>query len=379
MSPIVPWAGRGAGHRVGKSARRRFGRRAAGGGLAAVAALAAAVLIAVGLLGAPVASAATSTVGLGTAISFAVLGHTTVTNTGPSAISGNVGVSPGTAIVGFPPGLVKNGSLHAADAVAAQAQLDQNPTAFNDAAGRTPTTTYVTADNQLGGLTLDSGVYAFGGATTANLIGPLTLDGQGDPSAVFIFQASSTLITASNSVVNLIGGAQACNVFWEVGSSATLGTATVFVGTIMAQASATLDTGASLAGRVLASTGAVTLDTNVITAPTCATATATTTTTAPTTATTTAGTTTAGATATTAPAAAASAGGTGGSSAASASPAIVPTGFPHTGAGGASHSTDPVLLALGGLALIGALGATAQAIRRRRTLPAGGSGDDQRP
>ena len=138
------------------------------------------------------------------------------------------------------------------------------------AAGQPPTSTFATGDNQLGGQTLTAGVYAFGHAATANITAasPLVLNGQGDNNAVFVFQASSDLVTASNSVVQLENGAQACNVFWQVGSSATLESGSTFVGTIMALASATLDTGATVQGRVLARTGAVTLDANTITAPT---------------------------------------------------------------------------------------------------------------
>jgi hypothetical protein len=210
------------------------------------------------------AYAAQAGVGLGTASSFAVLAGSTVTNTGPSVISGDLGVSPGSAVTGFPPGLVTNGSLHAADARALRAQSDLT-TGYEDAAGRTPATD-VTGQN-LGGLTLFSGVYADSSAMA--LTGTVTLDAQGDPAAVFIFQAGSTLTTASNSTVALINGASPCNVFWQVGSSATLRTGTTFVGTVMALTSATLETRASVQGRVLARNGAVTLDTNRVTAPDC--------------------------------------------------------------------------------------------------------------
>jgi type VI secretion system secreted protein VgrG len=209
-------------------------------------------------------------VGLGTAGSFAVLAGTTVTNTGPSTISGDLGVSPGSAVVGFPPGTVSNGVIHAADAVALQAQADVT-TAYNDAAGRATTAT-VTAD--LGGQTLVAGVYT-GGAL--GLTGALTLDAQGDPNAVFVFQAASTLITASTSSVNLINGANPCNVYWQVGSSATLGTNSVFVGTVLALTSVAATTGATVQGRLLARNGEVTLDNNVITAASCASPTTTTT------------------------------------------------------------------------------------------------------
>lgn len=217
------------------------------------------------VIGSQSAAAQQAPVGLGTARSFAVLAGTTVTNTGPSTISGDLGVSPGSAVVGFPPGTVSNGVIHAADAVALQAQADVT-TAYNDAAGRATTAT-VTAD--LGGRTLVAGVYT-GGAL--GLTGALTLDAQGDPNAVFVFQAASTLITASTSSVNLINGANPCNVYWQVGSSATLGTNSVFVGTVLALTSVAATTGATVQGRLLARNGAVTLDNNVITVPNCASA-----------------------------------------------------------------------------------------------------------
>jgi len=223
----------------------------------------AAFAVALLLIGEGGAQAAQASVGLGTVQSFAVLGGTTVTNTGPSLISGNLGVSPGSAVTGFPPGTVSNGTIHSADAVAAQAQADTT-TAYNDAAGRSPSAV-VTAD--LGGQTLVSGVYQ---GATLGLTGTLTLNAQGNQSAVFIFQSASTLITASTSHVVLTNGAQACNVFWQVGSSATLGTNSVFVGTILALTSVTADTGTSAAGRLLARNGAITLDSNTVTRSTCA-------------------------------------------------------------------------------------------------------------
>jgi hypothetical protein len=208
------------------------------------------------------ASAATAA-GLGTATSFAVLGGSTVTNTGPSVINGDLGVSPGSDVVGFPPGQV-NGTIHAADAVAAQAQSDTT-TAYNDLAGQ-PCDTNLT-DQDLGGQTLTTGVYCFD--TSAQLTGDLTLDAEGSPDAVFIFQIGSTLTTASGSGVNLINGAQPCNVFWQIGSSATLGTTTDFVGNLIALTSITANTGATVQGRLLARNGATTLDSNVITLDTC--------------------------------------------------------------------------------------------------------------
>ena len=224
-----------------------------------VATIAAGALV----VGAPAALAASvqPPVGLGTATPFAVLAGATVTNTGPSVITGDLGVAPGTAITGFPPGQVI-GAVHAADAVALQAK-DDLTTAYNDAAGRIPADA-VTSD--LGNQILAPGVYR--AESAMGLTGTVTLDGQGNPNAVFIFQAGSTLITASNSTVALINGAQPCNVFWQVGSSATLGTDTTFVGTVMALTSATVQTRTTVAGRVLARNGEVTLDNNRITRPT---------------------------------------------------------------------------------------------------------------
>jgi hypothetical protein len=199
----------------------------------------------------------------GTASGFAVLGGSTVTNTGSTVITGDLGLSPGTAISGFPPGTV-NGTIHQTDAVASQAQKDL-VTAYDDAAGRTSTAT-VSAD--LGGQTLTSGVYK--GAPSLHLTGSLTLDGQGDENAVFIFQApASTLITASASRVVLIGGAQACNIVWQVGSSATLGTGSFFKGNILALQSITVNNGTTVDGSTLARNAAVTLDDNTISRASC--------------------------------------------------------------------------------------------------------------
>jgi hypothetical protein len=195
---------------------------------------------------------------LGTAKSFAVLGGQTVTNTGPSTIHGDLGVSPGSAVTGFAPGhVIAPGVIHAADAVALAAQNDLT-TAYNVLAGEP--STFDETGHDLGGQTLVAGVYTF--TSSAQLTGPLTLDAQGNANAVFIFQIGSKLTTASNSNVNLINGAQPCNVFWQVGSSATLGTNTSFIGNILALTSIALQTGTSVNGRALARNGAVTLDTN---------------------------------------------------------------------------------------------------------------------
>jgi len=210
------------------------------------------------------ASAAQAPVNLGTAASFAVLAGSTVTNTGPSTINGNLGVDPGSAVTGFPPGTL-NGTQHDADAVALIAKSDLT-TAYNDAASRTPA---ASAPADLSGETLAPGVYK--NAISLGLTGTVTLNAEGNPNAVFIFQAGSTLITGSGSHVALTGGAQACNVFWQVGSSATLGTNSTFVGNILALQSISVTTGASIDGRALARNGQVSLDDNTITAANCAT------------------------------------------------------------------------------------------------------------
>jgi hypothetical protein len=225
------------------------------------------LLVAGSLVIVPLAISAQAPVGLGTAGNFAVLAGSTVTNTGPSVISGSVGLSPGSAVTGFPPGIVLAGTTQIANGVALQAKNDL-VTAYNDAAGRSST---ATVSGDLAGRTLTPGVYT--SASSLGLSGQLTLDAQGNPAAVFIFQAGSSLIVGSGSQVNLIGGAQACNVYWQVGSSATIGTSSSFVGNILALTSITMTTGATLQGSALARNGAVTLDTNTITQATCAAAT----------------------------------------------------------------------------------------------------------
>ena len=211
------------------------------------------------------ALAATS-VNLDTANGFAVLGGSTVTNTGYSVVNGDLGLSPGTStlVTGFPPGIV-SGTIHVTDDAAASAQTSLT-TAYNDATDQSCNMDLTGQD--LGDLTLTPGVYCF--STSAQLTGALTLDAQGDPSAVFIFKTGSTLTTASSSSVNLINSAQSCNVFWRIGSSATLGSSTIFTGNIIALTSITLYTNSTVDGRVLARNGEVILDSNTITAAVCA-------------------------------------------------------------------------------------------------------------
>ena len=211
-------------------------------------------------------------VNLGTTTPFVVLGGSTVTNTGPSVLNGELGVAPGTALPGFNTAVL-NGAVHQNDAVAVQAQADLI-TAYDVAAGQPvpPANDFTTAP-ELGNRTLQAGAYGF--ASSAQLTGPLTLDAAGDPNAQFIFEIGSTLTTAGASSVNLINGASPCNVFWQVGSSATLGGTTAFQGNVLALTTITAGTGATVTGRLLARNGAVNLDTNVLTAPGCPTPTTT--------------------------------------------------------------------------------------------------------
>ncbi|MEO7421755.1 MAG: ice-binding family protein, partial [Ornithinibacter sp.] len=212
------------------------------------------------------AQAATARVLMRTAQTYSVLAGSQVTNTGNTNLLGDLGLSPGTSVTGFlpsGPGIV-HGVTHIADAPALQAKTDL-VTAYNDAASRPPT---ILAAAQLGGQTLGDGVYSASGAALG-VVGTLTLDGGGDPTSTFIFQTDSTLITSSRSHVVLIDGAQACNVYWQVGSSATLGTFSTFTGSILAMESITVADGAVVDGQALARTSAVTLDNATFLEPGC--------------------------------------------------------------------------------------------------------------
>jgi LPXTG-motif cell wall-anchored protein len=214
------------------------------------------LLLMITMIGPTVSMAAETTLDFGTAESFAILASSTITNTGTTIITGDVGLHPGTIFSGQETATVI-GEIHIADAVALQAKNDLTA-AFNDAAGRAINTT----ESELGGKTLTPGVYS--SATSFQITGTLTLDGQNNADSVFIFQTGSTLTTASASKIELINGANFNNVFWQVGSSATLGTNSEFEGTILAALSITATTGATIKGKLLAMGGAVTLDNNTI-------------------------------------------------------------------------------------------------------------------
>ncbi|MDQ1418150.1 MAG: hypothetical protein QOJ52_112 [Acidimicrobiaceae bacterium] len=237
---------------MGRLHRRRLAKRT-------LPALAAALLLSPLLFAMPAEAAATSPP-LGTAANFAVLGGSAVTNTGPTVVTGDLGVSPGTSISGFPPGSV-TGTLHSADPAATQAQADVG-TAYGVAAGESCDTNLTGLD--LGGMTLPPGVYCFD--SSAQLTGVLKLDAQGSPTAQWLFQITSSLTTASNSAVVLVNGAGQCtnNITWQVGSSATVGSGGIFLGNILANTSITITTGASSTGSLYAHTGAVTMDSNKI-------------------------------------------------------------------------------------------------------------------
>jgi Ice-binding-like len=225
------------------------------------------VALAVGLacFVAPLAAQA-APVDLGTTKSFVVLAGSTVTNTGPSVLNGDLGVSPGSALVGFGLPAVVNGATHATDAVAAKAQLDLT-TAYDAAAGQAVSPANDLSGTDLGNRVLTAGAYRY--TSSAQLTGPLTLDAEGDPNAQFVFEIATTLTTASASSVVLLNGANPCNVYWQVGSSATLGTTTAFQGNVMALASISVNNGATVIGRLLARNGAVTLINNVLDATRC--------------------------------------------------------------------------------------------------------------
>ena len=303
-----------------------------------------ATLAALGLLVAipATAQAATAPVPLGTADSFVVLAGAGITNTGATTLNGDVGTSPAPAMTGFS-SVVLNGAKHAADSVAAKAQTDLT-NAYTTAANAGPDSS---VGVELAGKTLQPGVYKGG---TLGLNGTLTLDGGNNPDAVFIFKAASTLITGSNSHVKLIN-VNPCNVFWQVTSSATLGSGSKFVGTIMALTDVHLKTGAVVDGRALARNGAVTLEANKITKSTCKVASTTPVPTA-----------TPSATPTATPTATPSATPT-------ATPGAqvkqVPTGAVRTGDGSTSGDNAQGLLA-GALLLAGVGGASVVAARRRR-------------
>ncbi|MEO5754382.1 MAG: ice-binding family protein [Chthoniobacterales bacterium] len=201
---------------------------------------------------------------LGSAESFTVLGASTVTNTGATEIIGDVGVSPGSAITGFPPGHITDGALHANDSAASQAHADL-ATAYTAFAGLPSPPANNLSGTDLGGLTLTPGVYRFDTSATSG--GILTLDGQGNPEARFIIQVGTTLITSSSSSVLLINQADARNVYIQTGTSVTLGSGSTFIGNLLAGASVTSVSGTNLIGRLMALTGAVTLDTNQVISP----------------------------------------------------------------------------------------------------------------
>jgi hypothetical protein len=213
-------------------------------------------------------TAQASQVGLGTAGTFVALGGSTVTNTGPSVLNGDLGVAPGAALVGFGLPAVVNGATHANDGVAQQAKLDLT-TAYNVAAGQPVAPANDLTGTNLGNRTLTAGAYRF--TSSAQLTGALTLNAQGNPNAQFVFEIASTLTTAPASSVVMVNGASPCNVYWQVGSSATLDTTTAFQGNLMALASISVNNGATVTGRLLARTGQISLINNVLNRGGCAT------------------------------------------------------------------------------------------------------------
>lgn len=243
-----------------QSTRKRTGSRLAVAGLALGA-------LTIAAISGTADAGIVATVPLATAGSYSVLAGTTVTNTGPSVLGESLGVHPGTAVEGFPPGIVSApGTIDAGGPTSLTAQNDL-AIAYDNAAGRTVEFTQTNPD--LVGQTLIPGVYAATAKAPLSLSGQLVLDGQNNSSAVFIFQTDSTLITGSGSSILLINGASECNVFWQVGSSATLGSGSVFVGNILALTSVTVESGVTVRGRALARNGAVTLINDTFVAPSC--------------------------------------------------------------------------------------------------------------
>ena len=211
----------------------------------------------------PVQTTNMADVSLAGSSGLAILAGSSITSTGATNITGDIGLSPGSSIGGFPPGIL-NGTQHINDDISDQAKLDLTA-AYNDAAGRT-STDIVTLSGNIGGLTLTPGLYK----STSSLAissGDLTFDAKGNADAIFIIQIATTLTTTSGRKVVLSGGALASNIFWQVGSSATFGTTSVFKGTVMAMQSISLNTGATLEGRALARTGAITMAGNTIVNP----------------------------------------------------------------------------------------------------------------
>jgi Ice-binding-like len=240
------------------NSRRRHGGKTGGVGLASI-------VTAASLLFAGSAEAANPPVKLGSDSSFSVLAGSTVTNTGPTIMFGDLGLDPGSSVTGAPHVL---GAMHIDDGVAVKAKSDL-VTGYNDAAGR-PSTHLSSAD--LSGQTFTPGVYDASSSLLFSA-GSVTLNAKGDPNAVFIFQVGSSITTGSATTVLLTNGAQPCNVFWQVGASVTLGSNSTFAGTVMALTTITAKTGAKLDGRLLARNGAVNLDTNIITTSACSTST----------------------------------------------------------------------------------------------------------
>ncbi|NNN20899.1 MAG: DUF3494 domain-containing protein [Acidimicrobiales bacterium] len=278
-------------------------------------------------------------VGLGTAGSYSVVAATAVTNTGASVLSQNLGLtdSASSSLTGFPPGLVQGTIYHGNSANQAEADTTKAYLAAANQSGPT------SEPADLGGQTLDAGIYSTPSGAFS-LTGTLTLDGQGNPNGVFIFQMASTLTTASASQIVLINSANPCNIFWQLGSSATLGTGSKLQGTVLAYTSITATTGASVNGRLLAENGAVTLDDNLITNPTCLLSTTST------------SSTTLGSTSTT----------TSASSSTSTSTSVIPIGAPNTGGGGSSKGLNIIYFGFAMAALGGAFLTSMVLLRRSR-------------